>query len=120
MEEQMRQGSLLLSMIAALVSGAPSGGPAFAQDVFYPTEPPLADSGWTVRYNELLLACYQGTMDACDRVASDRGMVFDTPIYNYAATCGGRLDIVTARRLSARMLENGIPGGTCSYVLKPE
>ena len=55
MEEQMRQGSLLLSMIAALVSGAPSGGPAFAQDVFYPTEPPLADSGWTVRYNELLL-----------------------------------------------------------------
>ena len=68
----MRQGSLLLSMIAALVCGAPSGGPAFAQDVFYPTEPPLADSGWTVRYNELLLACYQGTMDACDRVASDR------------------------------------------------
>ncbi len=116
----MRQGSLLLSMIAALVSGVPSGAPAFAQDVFYPTEPPLADSGWTVRYNELLLACYQGTMDACDRVASDRGMVFDTPIYNYAATCGGRLDIVTARRLSARMLENGIPGGTCSYVLKPE
>ena len=116
----MRQGSLLLSVIAALVSGAPSGGPALAQDVFYPTEPPLADSGWTVRYNELLPACYQGTMDACDRVASDRGMVFDTPIYNYAATCGGRLDIVTARRLSARMLENGILGGTCSYVLKPE
>ena len=51
-------------------------------------------------------------MEACDRVASDRGMVFDTPIYNYAATCGGRLDIVTARRLSARMLENGISGGT--------
>ena len=116
----MRQGSLLLSMIAALVSGAPSGAPAFAQDVLYPSEPPLADTGWTVRYNELLLACYRGTMDACDRVASDRGMVFDTPIYNYAATCGGRLDIVTARRVSAQMLENGIPGGTCSYALKPE
>jgi hypothetical protein len=95
-------------------------GEAFADDLLYPTEPPIADSGWTARYNDLLLACYQGTMDACDRVASDRGMVFDTPIYNYAATCGGRLDIVTARRVSAQMLENGIPGGMCAYALKPE
>ncbi len=59
-------------------------------------------------------------MDACDRVASDRGMVFDTPIYNYAATCGGRLDMTTARRLSARMLENDIRGGMCSSVFTPE
>ena len=95
-------------------------GTAFAEDELLPTEPPLADSGWTVPYNELLLACYQGTMDACDRVASDRGMVFDTPIYNYAATCGGRLDLVTARRMSARMLENGISGGTCSYIFRQE
>jgi len=95
-------------------------GEALADDLLYPTEPPIADSGWTVPYNDLLLACYQGTMEACDRVASDRGMVFDTPIYNYAATCGGRLDIVTARRVSAQMLENGIPGGTCAYALKPQ
>ena len=80
----------------------------------------LAEDGWTAPHNELLLACYQGIMDACDRVASDRGMVFDTPIYNDAATCGGRLDLVTARRLGARMLENGVPGGTCSYIFKPE
>ena len=108
-----------LGRIAAMAFLALSGT-AFAQDERYPTVPPLVDSGWTAQYNELLVACYQGTMDACDRVASDRGMVFDTPIYNYAATCGGRLDIATARRLSARMLENGIPGGTCSYVFKPE
>jgi hypothetical protein len=104
----------------ALLALAGSSGTAFAQDERYPTVPPLADSGWTVRYNELLVACYQGTMDACDRVASDRGMVFDTPVYNYAATCGGRLDIVEARRLSARMLENGLRGGTCSNVFSPE
>jgi hypothetical protein len=59
-------------------------------------------------------------MDACDRVASDRGMVFDTPIFNYAATCGGRLGVVEARRISAGMLENGIRGGTCSYVFGQE
>ena len=114
--------NIAATQIAAMPFLAISGlsGAALAEDEYYPTEPPLANSGWTAPYNELLLACYQGTMDACDRVASDRGMVFDTPIYNYAATCGGRLDIVTARRLSARMLENGIRGGTCSYFLKPE
>lgn len=108
--------------ISAMSCLALSGlsGPAFSEDEFFPTEPPLADSGWTVRYNELLLACYQGTMDACDRVATDRGMISDTPIYNYAATCGGRLDMVTARRLSAQMFENGIRDGTCSYIFRPE
>ena len=94
--------------------------PASAQQTLYPTAPPLADSGWTVPYNELLIACYQGTMAACDRVASDKGMVWDTAISDYARTCGGRLDKTTARRLSAQMLENGILEGTCSYNLKPE
>ena len=113
---------IVLARIAptAFLAFAGSSGTAFAQDERYPTEPPLADSGWTVPYNELLLACYQGTMDACDRVASDRGMISDTPIYNYAATCGGRLDIVEARRLSAGMLENGIREGTCSYAFRQE
>jgi hypothetical protein len=84
----------------AVISGlALSGlsGTAVAEEVLFPTEPPLADSGWTVRYNELLVACYQGNMDACDRVVSDPGMISDTPIYNWAATCGGRLNIVAAR-----------------------
>ena len=113
-------GGFVTPRLAALCCLSLSSGPALAEDLYYPTEPPLADSGWTVPYNELLLACYQGTMDACDRVSSDRGMVFDTPIYNYAATCGGRLDLVTARRLSARMLENGIAGGTCSNIFSPQ
>jgi len=118
----LRGSNIVFARIAAIAFLALSGlgGTAFAEDERFPTEPPLADSGWTAPYNELLLACYQGTMDACDRVASDRGMVFDTPIYNYAATCGGRLEIAEARRLSARMLENGIGGGTCSYAFRQE
>ena len=89
--------NFVTARIATMCCLALSGlsGTALAEDEYFPTEPPLADSGWTVPYNELLIACYRGDMDACDRVASDRGMVFDTPIYNYAATCGGRLDIVT-------------------------
>jgi hypothetical protein len=48
--------------IAAMCCLALSGmsGTALAEDEYFPTEPPLADSGWTVPYNELLLACYQG------------------------------------------------------------
>jgi hypothetical protein len=92
-------------------------GTAFADD---PTDPPLADSGWTVKYNGLLIACYQGNPDACDRVASDKDMIPDTPIYNWAATCGGRLDIVTARRVSAKMFRNGILEGTCSYLSRQQ
>jgi hypothetical protein len=102
----------------AVISGlALSGlsGTAFAEDVF-PTEPPLADSGWTVRYNELLVACYQGDMDACDRVVSDPGMISDTPIYDWAITCGGRLDRVYARRVGAQMFRNGNLEGLCSYL----
>jgi hypothetical protein len=111
-----------ITQIAVISCLALSGlsGTAFADDVYLPTEPPLADSGWTVRYNDLLVACYRGNMDACDRVVSDPGMISDTPIYNWAATCGGRLDRVTARRQSALMLQNGIRGGMCSYLSRQE
>jgi hypothetical protein len=105
------------TQIAVISCLALSGlsGTAFAQ-VGPPTEPPLADSGWTVKYNELLIACYQGNWDACDRVVSDRGMISDTPIYDWAITCGGRLDRVYARRVSAQMFRNGNLEGLCSYV----
>ena len=104
------------TQIAVISCLALSGlsGTALAQDV--PTEPPLADSGWTVRYNELLVACYQGDMDACDRVVSDRGMISDTPIYDWAITCGGRLDRKYAQHVSAQMFRNGNFEGLCSYL----
>jgi hypothetical protein len=51
--------NLMIARIAAMSFFALSGlsGTALADDEYFPTEPPLADSGWTVRYNELLLAC---------------------------------------------------------------
>lgn len=92
-------------------------GAAAAEDPLPPAqEPPLADSGWTVRYNELLVSCAQGSMNACDSVVSDRGMISGNAVYDYAATCGGRLDQVTVRRIGTRMFENGIRGGTCAFI----
>ena len=110
-------GTTQIAVISCLALSGLSGT-AFAEE-FFPTEPPLADSGWTVPYNGLLIACYQGNMGACDRVASDPGMVFDTPISDWARTCGGRLDRVTARNWNARMFENGIREGMCSYLSRP-
>jgi hypothetical protein len=51
--------NIVLTQIAVMSFLALSGltGAAFAEDELFPTEPPLADSGWTVPYNELLLAC---------------------------------------------------------------
>ena len=68
------RGNVVIPRIAAICCLALSdaSGTALSEDEYFPTEPPLADSGWTVPYNELLLACYQGAMDACDRVGSDR------------------------------------------------
>jgi hypothetical protein len=105
------------TQIAVISCLALSGlsGMAFAQ-VGPPTEPPTATSGWTVKYNELLIACYDGNWDACDSVVFDRDMISDTPIYDWAITCGGRLDRVFARRQSAQMFRNGIQGGLCSYL----
>ena len=61
----------LPTAILAFAAGVWASGAAVAEE-FYPTEPPLAYSGWTMRYNDLLAACYQGNMEACDHVASDK------------------------------------------------
>jgi hypothetical protein len=55
-------GTVVTPRIAAMCCLALSGlsGTALADYEYFPTEPPIADSGWTAPYNELLLACYQG------------------------------------------------------------
>ena len=108
-----------ITQIAAMSFLALAGvsGTAFADD---PTDPPLASSGWTVKYNGLLIACYQGNPDACDRVVSDKDMISDTPIYDWAITCGGRLDRKYAQHVSAQMFRNGNFEGLCSYLSRQE
>ena len=51
-------GSFVTPRIATVCCLALSGlsGTVFAEDEYFPTEPPLADSGWTAPYNQLLNA----------------------------------------------------------------
>ena len=62
------------------------------------TEPWLAEEGdWAARYNQAQIACYQGSMKACDSIWLDDRVLSDTPLYNYGRTCGGRVDLRTIR-----------------------
>jgi hypothetical protein len=110
----MAMGITQIAVISCLALSGLSGT-AFAQ-VPPPTPPPTATSGWTVKYNDLLTACYEENWDACDRVVSDRDMISDTPIYDWAITCGGRLDRKYAQHVSAQMFRNGNFEGLCSYL----
>ena len=62
-------------------------------------EPQLAEEGdWAARYNQAQIACYEGSMNACDSIWLDDRVLMDTFLYNYGRTCGGRVGLRTARR----------------------
>jgi hypothetical protein len=56
-------------------------------------EPWLAEPGdrWA-EYNELQIACYQGSMSACDSIWLDERLLLDSLLSKYGRTCGGRAD----------------------------
>ena len=62
-------------------------------------EPQLAEEDdWAARYNQAQIACYEGSMKACDSIWLDERVLMDTFLYNYGRTCGGRVALRTARR----------------------
>jgi hypothetical protein len=57
-------------------------------------EPWLAEEGnWAARYNQAQIACYEGSMKACDSIWIDDRVLIDTWLYKYGRTCGGRVDL---------------------------
>ena len=68
-------------------------------DLPTPQEPQLAEEGdWAADFNELQVACYEGHMSACDSICKSKRMIFDTFLYDYGRTCGGRVDLREIRR----------------------
>ena len=56
-------------------------------------EPWLAESGDPYAdFNEAQIACYQGSMTACDSIWLDERLLLDSPLSQYGRTCGGRVD----------------------------
>ena len=70
-----------------------------AGDLPPPAEPSLAEPGdWAGDFNEAQIACYQGSMGACDDIWLDDRVLLDSFLGQYGRTCGGRVDLDAIRR----------------------
>jgi len=79
-------------------------------DLPTPQEPQLAEPGdWAADFNELQVACYEGHMSACDSIWKSKRVLFDTFLFDYGRTCGGRVDRREIRRLDLDCTE-AFPG----------
>jgi hypothetical protein len=73
-------------------------------------EPMLAEPGdWAADFNEAQIACYTGSMSACDSIWKSKRVLFDTWLFNYGRTCGGRVDLRQIRRANLDCTE-AFPG----------
>lgn len=64
-----------------------------ADDLPPAAEPWLAEPGdWAADFNEAQLACYQGSMSACDSIWLSERVLLDTFLAEYGRSCGGRVD----------------------------
>ncbi len=73
-------------------------------------EPRLSEEGnWAADFNEATIACYEGSMKACDSIWLSQRVLFDTWLFDYGRTCGGRVDLRTIRRADLTCVE-AFPG----------
>jgi hypothetical protein len=62
-------------------------------------EPQLADPGdrYAV-YNQAQIACYRGSMKACDSLGLNDRILMDSFLGQYGGSCGGRVNLRAMRR----------------------
>jgi hypothetical protein len=73
-------------------------------------DPWLAEPGdWTADFNQAQIACYQGSMRACDSIWLNDRVLLDSWLGKYGRTCGGRADLRAIRRANLRCTE-AFPG----------
>ena len=82
----------------------------FADELPPAVEPMLAEPGdWAADFNETQLACYEGSMSACDSSWLNDRVLFDTFLGDYGRSCGGRVDVREIRRANLTCVE-AFPG----------
>jgi hypothetical protein len=75
-----------------------------------PEEPLLADPGnWAADFNQSQIACFRGSMSACDSIWLSQRVLLDSWLGKYGRTCGGRADLRAIRRADLRCTE-AFPG----------
>jgi hypothetical protein len=69
-----------------------------AADLPEPTEPELCGEGyWCADFNEAVIACYMGSMEACDSIWLSERVLSSTLLHDYGRTCGGRVNLRAIR-----------------------
>jgi hypothetical protein len=75
-----------------------------------PEEPWLAQPGdWAADFNQAQIACYQGSMSACDAIWLSNRVLLDSFLHQYGRSCGGRVDPRALRRANLSCTE-AFPG----------
>ena len=73
-------------------------------------QPWLAEQGeWAADFNEAQMACYEGSMAACDAIWLNNRVLLDSWLHQYGRTCGGRVDLRAIRRANVDCTE-AFPG----------
>jgi len=73
-------------------------------------EPRLAEPGnYYADFNEAQIACYEGSMRACDVIWLSDRILMDSWLGQYGRTCGGRADLRAIRRANLTCAE-AFPG----------
>ena len=73
-------------------------------------EPRLAEPGnYYADFNEAQIACYEGSMRACDVIWLSNRILMDSWLGQYGRTCGGRADLRAIRRANVTCAE-AFPG----------
>jgi hypothetical protein len=73
-------------------------------------EPWLAEEGdYYAQFNQAQIACYKGSMKACDSIWLSERILMDTWLHNYGRTCGGRVNLRAIRRANVTCAE-AFPG----------
>jgi hypothetical protein len=65
-----------------------------AGDLPMPEEPWLAQPGdWAADFNRAQIACYEGSMRACDLIWLNERVLLDSWLGKYGRSCGGRANL---------------------------
>jgi len=107
-----RLSSLFAAPIAACVFLSLQGEPQAQSAGNLPSaeEPWLAEAGnWAADFNQAQIACYRGSMRACDSIWLNQRVLLDSWLAKYGRTCGGRVELRAIRRADLRCTE-AFPG----------
>jgi hypothetical protein len=70
-----------------------------AGDLPEAAEPQLCSDGyWCADFNQAQIACYLGSMQACDSIWLSERVLSNTGLHDYGRSCGGRVDVIALRR----------------------